>query len=121
MKVNSMSVSHYTILPIALLMLWVMATNTWAVDVGGTYTGTATCTRYSHDGTVTKTTRDIIALINQGVQVGGVSELNINVNFSQLGDMNGRAIADAKKPEKEGEFTAVLCSNNPNSPPPMPS
>lgn len=90
-------------------------TNTWAVDLEGTYTGTAKCTRYTSDGRTTKSKRDLIVVINQGPEVAGVSDLNINVNLSDVGDMDGRAIADAKKPTRNGEITAVSCSNSPDS------
>ena len=77
--------------------------------------GTAKCTRYSDDGTVTKSERDMVAHLNQNVEENGVSELNLNIQLTELGLMNGRAIANAKKPDKKGTLIAVLCSNNPSS------
>ena len=112
---SALSTALFGIAAIALGVGPLAPTNTWALDVEGTYEGTATCTRYDDDGTVSKTTTDLTVLIDQEDETDGVSDLRFDFVLLNIGVMSGRSVASEKKPTKKGIITGVLCTNDPDS------
>ena len=103
-----------------LVGLSMLATSTWAVDVGtetNNYAGTIKCTVYADDGSKTKTKSDLSVTITQfPVDSTGVSNLNVLLEaasiFGEEGLSNAVLFDDANKPDKKGAGGGVLCVND---------